>query len=749
MTRCLQPLVAITAFALPALAQTDWQRVPLLEHISSPAFAFDTLRHVAVAFGGETRSATIDTTWIWDRVSWTRANPAHTPPARRHAHMVFDPVRCVMVLFGGRDSNNTYLGDTWLFDGVDWTQATPAQSPAARIRHAMTFDHSNATVLLFGGSSTGAPEMQDTWEWNGSNWQQRTPAHQPPSRAGARLAYDTARQRAVLFGGSCFQLGPCWRSDTWEWDGTDWTDHTPTYPTPKPPARWLHGMAFDEARQRTVVFAGSDEPNHYKDDLWEWDGSNWVERILVPRPPARLEFGFTYDPGTQRTLAFGGETWPGRVSDLWSFDGTAWHQDATAMQPPLIVIPEYEDSTFDGDRSVVVWFGYTIANPSMQTWEWNGVQWSQRTFAVQPSHSGHHRLQWLPRQHRVALYQPLRNQLPDQTWHYDGTNWTLLAPMHSPAVREGFDTALDVDFTRLLLFGGRDLQGLRNSTWAFANGDWQQLTTTGPSARAGHCMALDAHRGRVVLFGGHDGSNLLADTFEWDGQSWTQMQPATTPDARSHHRMSYDVGRRRVVMHGGFSAAGYGEETWEWDGNDWQQRTTATTHQAHDHTLAHDFRHGQTIAFSGYGDGTWRYAPTHPATFNTFGTGCAGSLGPLSIWTPLGELPYTGGSFTVAFGNLTGTLAFAAAGYSATSWNGVPLPISMQPLGAPGCDLLVSAESLVALPVVAGIATWTLHLPASPALIGTSLFQQALALDPTGPHGIAMTPGSESVVGGR
>ncbi|MGK0156530.1 MAG: hypothetical protein ACI9SE_003499 [Neolewinella sp.] len=748
MIRCLQTLVAVSAFALPTLSQTNWQRVPLLEHISDPAFAFDTIRDVAVVFGGETQSGILDATWTWDRVSWSHAITAHTPPARRQASMVFDPVRCVTVLFGGRDSSNNYLGDTWLFDGVDWTQATPAQSPSPRVRHAMTFDQANATVLLFGGSSTIGSEMQDTWQWNGSNWILRTPAHQPPVRAGAKLAYDSIRQRTVLFGGSCFLLGPCWRSDTWEWDGTDWTDRSPTWPITRPPGRWLHGLTYDIARQRVVLFGGSDEPHHYKDDLWEWDGTTWVERVLVPRPAARLGFGLAYDPIAQRTLAFGGETWPGdRLSDLWSFDGTAWQLAAAGMQPPLAIMQDLEASTFDGDRSVIVWLGQTFLDPSLQIWEWSGAGWSKRSFAVQPSASGHHRLRWLPRRHRVVLHQPPHSQLPEQTWEYDGTSWTLLTTAHSPGVREGFDVALDVDFTRLLLFGGRDLQGLRNSTWALTNGDWQLLTTTGPTAREGHTMALDAHRGRVVMFGGKDNSGLLADTYEWDGQQWTQMQPATSPPARREQVMSYDVARRRIVMHGGGSAPG--DDTWEWDGSDWQQRITTTSWHSYSHTMAHDFSRGETIAFGGYKGGTWRYAPTHPASFETFGSGCDGSLGPLSIWTPLGGLAYTDGSFTVAFGNVPGSIAFAAAGYSATSWNGVSLPINLQPIGAPNCNLLVAAESQVALPVTGGVATWTLQLPAAPALIGVSLFQQALALDPNGPNGLAMTPASVSVVGGR
>ena len=64
------------------------------------------------------------------------------------------------------------------------------------------------------------------------------------------MAYDAARQRVVLFGG----FGGGHLGDTWEWNGTNWTQLTPST---SPTARNAHAMAYDAARQRVVLLGGT------------------------------------------------------------------------------------------------------------------------------------------------------------------------------------------------------------------------------------------------------------------------------------------------------------------------------------------------------------------------------------------------------------------------------------------------------------------------------------------------------------
>ena len=76
------------------------------------------------------------------------------------------------------------------------------------------------------------------------------------------MAYDEARQRTVLFGGL---VGG---DETWEWDGTNWTQLKPTV---SPSSRMHHAMVYDSKRGRTVLFGGTAGG----DETWEWDGKNW------------------------------------------------------------------------------------------------------------------------------------------------------------------------------------------------------------------------------------------------------------------------------------------------------------------------------------------------------------------------------------------------------------------------------------------------------------------------------------------
>jgi hypothetical protein len=744
-------LLPALAAAAVAPAQTDWQRLPLLEHVRYPAFAFDDMRGIAVAFGGETDTSVTGATWAWDRLAWRELIPAHRPAARQQAAMVFDGARGVTLLFGGADANGNRLGDTWTFDGIDWLQQTPAASPQARSLPAMASDVARGTVLLFGGRSATFAELADTWEWNGTTWAQRQPVHQPPGRSGAALACDLVRQRLVMFGGSCFQMGPCWRGDTWEWDGVDWTDRTQPWPVPAPYGRWSHGMAFDPIRGRTVLFGGSDDPGHYFDDTWEWDGTTWTQRQPAIRAPGRLGFGMAFDPGTQRTLAFGGETWSALLSDLWAFDGTTWQLAEPAMQPIPAILENTSACAYDATRNVVVWFGARPQSwPAQETWEWDGDRWHLRAAGQGPAYPEHHRLQWLPGLQGLALHVPARGAHAEQTWRYDGVQWSLLSPAHLPGLRSGFDLALDPRGDRLLLFGGRDAAGLRASTWTFDGVDWQQSPASGPSAREGHSMALDLHRSRLVLFGGHDGAAYRSDTWEWDGQQWLARQPTNSPSGRRDAAMTHDPARRRTVLHGGTDAQGWRSDTWEWDGSNWLPRPTSTTFGTDSsHRLVFDPATGAALTVGGFRSGTWRYAPLQPGSFAAFGTPCGGSAGTPWIWPAFGERPHHDGPFTLLFGNLPGPFTFAAAGFSATSWNGVPLPHNLQPYGFPTCNLRVDPAVALLLPVQGGIAAWTLQFPADPTCIGLSFFQQALALDPNGPEGLSATPGGAAVVGGR
>ncbi len=115
-----------------------------------------------------------------------------------------------------------------------------------------------------------------------------------------------------------------------------------------------------------------------------------------------------------------------------------------------------------------------------------------------------------------------------------------------------------------------------------------------------------------------------------------------------------------------------------------------------------------------------------PGVVDLYGQGCHG----LTI-DHVG-VPRVGNAFDLTLAGARGMrIAFLQLGASRTTWNGLPLPLALDALGAPGCQVLASGELL--LPVVtdaAGTASLHLNVPADPDLAGAQLFAQWLVRDP-------------------
>ncbi len=248
------------------------------------AAAFDTRRDVLVVYGGsrgevgEAEYVQLAETWEWDGAGWTQRDVSGPGPREGHG-MTFDPVRGVVVLFGG-STGDVMRGDTWTWDGRAWTNAGTS-GPEPRFPALLAHDGASGTVLLFGGHAVdgrGFTTFDDTWTWDGSGWQEREGAG-PSGRDGARSAFDAERGQTVVFGG--FQMEPAPRNmdDTWIWNGTAWTPSSARGPA----GRNHHAMVYDPARRRVLLFGGFDRPSSPAlPDLWEWDGTTWTCKAGCP-----------------------------------------------------------------------------------------------------------------------------------------------------------------------------------------------------------------------------------------------------------------------------------------------------------------------------------------------------------------------------------------------------------------------------------------------------------------------------------
>src|SRR5437660_911502 len=137
--------------------------------------------------------------------NWVLQTPASHPQALLAPQMAYDALHRKVVLFSGTTSSGAVANtpnDTWLWDGLqaNWSQVNPAHKPPGRVTAGMVYDAARQEILLFGGG-VGNATLTDTWVWDGTDWTQKFPANSPPGRQGFAMAYDAARQQVVLFGG--------------------------------------------------------------------------------------------------------------------------------------------------------------------------------------------------------------------------------------------------------------------------------------------------------------------------------------------------------------------------------------------------------------------------------------------------------------------------------------------------------------------------------------------------------------------
>jgi hypothetical protein len=264
-------------------------------------------------------------------VNWEQESPSASPPARSFAASAYDAGRDRVVLFGGSTAT-TNLGDTWESDGTTWAQKFPVTSPPPLAAAAMVYDAALGRSVLFGGSTpTGA--SSDTWEWDGVTWTRLNLATSPPPMVWASMAYDSTRGRIVLIG--AFNSFGLWLSEMWEFDGAAWTQLNPAH---RPSVRYGSGMAFDSSRGRTVLFGGwKADVGGRLSDTWEWDGTDWTQISVAVSPYQRWALTMAFDPVRDRTILFGGDHFQpfalGDTNDTWEWDGATWVRDWTDAAP--------------------------------------------------------------------------------------------------------------------------------------------------------------------------------------------------------------------------------------------------------------------------------------------------------------------------------------------------------------------------------------------------------------------------------
>ncbi len=431
----------------------------------------------------------------------------------------------------------------------------------------------------------------------------------------------------------------------------------PAIASTQPHAVASPGLCWDGTRQAVLLFGGDSSSIGVEDGLWSWDGTGWTELQPATRPSARTMCGMVWDSVRQRVVLFGGYG-PSNLGDTWEWDGTTWQQrfPSHAPSPRGAVYMAY-----DSARARTVLFGGGLGGVGMPTF--------------------------------------------NDTWEWDGTDWTQRFPATSPIAARSGNMVFDSARSRCVLFGGLTTAYVKlNATYEWDGFDWTPLLPVHrPTARYAVGMAFDAARGRTVVFGGGADVGALNDTWEFDGQDWSQVSPNGVPSPRDYVNLAFDPLRRQILLRGARIA-----DTWQ-----------------------------------------FRASPNTFANYAAFGTGCAGWAG--MPWLTAGaQRPILGSTFQVSMFNLPPDHStLIALSLSSTNWFGISLPVALDPIGAPGCALRISPDATYPVFNWAGYATWSLPIPNQPSLAGMTFYNQAVSVDHSNALGLVFTNAGAGFVGNQ
>jgi hypothetical protein len=264
------------------------------------------------------------------------------------------------------------------------------------------------------------------------------------------------------------------------------------------------------------------------------------------------------------------------LQDSWFWSGSTWQPVAGALPfdafgTKLAYLP---------DASQAVLYGR-----SLKRWIWDGTVWALSSatgptefYGGECSDQGSSvlGLVYSPSMHRVLL---VGGPPPGEVWSWDGTVWARLWPVVgqssvSPTPNLGPAIGWDPVSNRLLLFGGirpMTADSPRDETWAWDGTNWSRLSTGNvpPSNDGGQAIALDPTTGHLLML---DGSQ----TWSWDGSNWAKIAdglPGPTPNIDGGV-LATDPVHRQVIYVGGCTlncGAPY-EGTLVWDGTSWSYR---------------------------------------------------------------------------------------------------------------------------------------------------------------------------------
>lgn len=139
------------------------------------------------------------------------------------------------------------------------------------------------------------------------------------------------------------------------------------------------------------------------------------------------------------------------------------------------------------------------------------------------------------------------------------------------------------------------------------------------------------------------------------------------------------------------------------------------------------------------------------ATCRNIGSGCSSSAGPMHMQFRPGRENLILGTAPIAeVTNVPVNMqAIISVGVSTTHASGIPLPFSLALIGAPGCSVYASLDSLtITSREPNGTAGIIVVIPSNPAIVGVAVSFQGFTLQAPNPANLAASDGLTCMIGG-
>lgn len=350
---------------------------------------------------------------------------------------------------------------------------------------------------------------------------------------------------------------------------------------PRPSKRSDISTVADPGTGTLVVFGGDDGPiiaqmpsPNYLGDTWVLDPTSGWTAVTSAGPPARGRYTVAHNPAGQMYM-FGGRSGIGSASlfgDLWSFDfmSQRWSQLSDGSGGPAARWLAAGAYDADNERFIVTGGARSAAPLEGLTdiWSFDGSAWSQLTATgTAPSSRAYVAYTHDTSRNRLLIYGGLETILSSgftdlYALDLNTMTWSLLNDgTGGPSARFWSSMSYDAASDRYLLFGGHVDPGVDNDVWSFepTGNTWTQLSVgdtftgnplgclgndreipkdymsedlTSPERRSAGAMALLGEE--LIIFGGEsDCSDHLDDVwaFNTTANTWAELLEARSGES--------------------------------------------------------------------------------------------------------------------------------------------------------------------------------------------------------------------------